>query len=134
MPLKVTLSKEVTVKGGCLLDMTYYPFDSQTCHLSFGSWSRGLDSLDLTLASNNITTSYQSARSSGEKLQNPKQSNIISHRTCFGLYLIDLDQNYYPCMIFRDNGSDEFQSSKRNAERELCRRAGGNSKYCTKAF
>ena len=72
MPLKVTLSKEVTVKGGCLLDMTYYPFDSQTCHLSFGSWSRGLDSLDLTLASNNITTSYLYARSSGEKQQNPQ--------------------------------------------------------------
>ena len=27
--LKVTLSKEVTVRGGCLLDMTFYPFDSQ---------------------------------------------------------------------------------------------------------
>ena len=66
MSLKVTLSKEVTVKGGCLLDMTYYPFDSQTCHLSFGSWSRGLDSLDLTLASNNITTTFLYARSSGE--------------------------------------------------------------------
>ena len=125
MPLKVTLSKEVTVKGGCLLDMTYYPFDSQTCHLGFGSWSRGLDSLDLTLASNNITTSYLYARSSGEK-------HHIRH--ALDCTFIDLDQNCYPCMIFRDNGSDEFQSSKRNAERELCRRTGGNSKYCTKAF
>ena len=25
----MTLSKEVTVRGGCLLDMTFYPFDSQ---------------------------------------------------------------------------------------------------------
>ena len=77
MLLKVTLSKEVTVKGGCLLDMTYYPFDSQTCHLSFGSWSRGLDSLDLTLATNNITTSFLYARSSGKKQQNPKLSTIV---------------------------------------------------------
>ena len=96
--LKVTLSKEVTVRGGCLLDMTFYPFDSQvmvmvmvmmtdmtfylfdsqTCHLSFGSWSRGLDSLDLVLASNNITTSYLYARSSGEKQKNSKIPFILT--------------------------------------------------------
>ena len=83
MSLKVTLSKEVTVKGGCLLDMTYYPFDSQTCHLSFGSWSRGLDSLDLTLASNNITTTFLYARSSGER----HKSFIVLLPTRYGLYL-----------------------------------------------
>ena len=84
MSLKVTLSKEVTVKGGCLLDMTYYPFDSQTCHISFGSWSRGLDSLDLTLASNNITTTFLYARSSGERQQ------ILYHGTSNMIWIVSL--------------------------------------------
>ena len=72
----MTLSKEVTVRGGCLLDMTYYPFDSQTCHLSFGSWTRGIETLDLTLASDNITTSYVYARSSGAIFAEPQFKTI----------------------------------------------------------
>ena len=64
------------MRGGCLLDMTYYPFDSQTCHLSFGSWTRGIETLDLTLASDNITTSYVYARSSGAIFAEPQFKTI----------------------------------------------------------
>lgn len=43
-----------TLVAMCQLDLTYWPYDTQTCHLTMGSWTHDGDKIDL--AQNNATS------------------------------------------------------------------------------
>ena len=64
----VTLSREVTSSSRCIMDLAFYPFDSQICHITFGAWSLGADSQVLRLTNTDIEPVYRYARSSGKSV------------------------------------------------------------------
>ena len=43
----VTWIPPVVYDSSCLVDMTKFPFDEQTCYLKFGSWTYSSKQLDL---------------------------------------------------------------------------------------
>ena len=47
---EVTWLTPVFLTGTCEVDVTYFPFDTQHCHLNFTSWSYPMDQLDLRAA------------------------------------------------------------------------------------
>ncbi|GFS28048.1 acetylcholine receptor subunit alpha-like [Elysia marginata] len=47
-------------RSSCKIDITYFPFDDQTCELKFGSWTYDGFQVDIT---NRINTFYHSLKS-----------------------------------------------------------------------
>ena len=41
-------------KTGCMIDITYYPFDEQSCNLVFGAWSYRTVKMNITNMSSNV--------------------------------------------------------------------------------
>ena len=49
----VELLSPVTIKTQCAINVKYFPFDTQTCKLTFGSWNLDSSLLNIKLFSNN---------------------------------------------------------------------------------
>lgn len=45
---KITWLAPIILKSQCSIDVTYFPFDTQTCEMKFGSWTYSGESLALT--------------------------------------------------------------------------------------
>lgn len=47
MGSKITVS--IDLQSSCTIDVTYFPFDQQTCIMKFGSWTFNGDQVSLSL-------------------------------------------------------------------------------------
>ncbi|PAV91319.1 hypothetical protein WR25_21905 [Diploscapter pachys] len=65
---EVTWEPPAIFKSMCQIDVEFFPFDEQTCHLKFGSWTYSDDLLELEMLENNIT--YKQERNENGMVEN----------------------------------------------------------------
>ncbi|XP_019646864.1 PREDICTED: neuronal acetylcholine receptor subunit alpha-7-like [Branchiostoma belcheri] len=84
----------VTTRTTCSLDVTYFPYDEQTCSLQFGSWS--FDGLKIDLfnrSSSGDTSSYK----------RNEEWDLVSFEVTRSVYVYDCCPEPYPSLTFRAN-------------------------------
>lgn len=76
-------------KSSCSIDITHFPFDTQTCHLKFGSWTYDGTNLDLHFYDNLEEVDVTDYVESNEwlLLSNPAKRNVMFYPCCKEPYL-----------------------------------------------
>ncbi|XP_060067251.1 neuronal acetylcholine receptor subunit alpha-9-like [Ylistrum balloti] len=87
---KATVSNDGTVnynfptvlKSICRVDVTYFPFDAQSCSLKFGSWSHHGFEIDLINLKEEADLSYYVRHNEWELTGMPAQRNVLYYACC----------------------------------------------------
>lgn len=68
-------------KSSCRIDVEYFPFDEQTCHLIFGSWTYNSDEVKLMWYNNKKAVELEDYSYSGiwDVMQAPGE--LIAHKS-----------------------------------------------------
>jgi hypothetical protein len=65
----------------CTLDMTYYPFDSQSCEIVVDNWAYSKDAVDLINASSIVTTTDMSANGEWDLVRTESSASTFEEDT-----------------------------------------------------
>ena len=65
-------SRPGLIKSTCIFNLTYFPFDQQTCKLKFGSWSYDSTEINLIYEENSIDT---------DNYQEHEEWNLVDYKT-----------------------------------------------------
>ena len=77
------------IKSICKIDITFFPFDEQTCLLTFGSWTYSSEYLDLALKSN--TADLQKYTRNGQwTLVSVNATKNVVHYSCCEYPFVDI--------------------------------------------
>ncbi|XP_028823534.1 neuronal acetylcholine receptor subunit alpha-10 isoform X1 [Denticeps clupeoides] len=83
---QVTWDQPSITKSSCRVDVSFFPFDSQQCHLTFGSWTHNGNQMDLfnTLDSADLTDFVENVE--WEVLGMPAKKSMILYGCCSDPY------------------------------------------------
>ncbi|CAH1227463.1 CHRNA7 [Branchiostoma lanceolatum] len=84
----------VTTRTTCSLDVTYFPYDEQTCTLQFGSWS--FDGLKVDIFNKSATGDISSYKRNEEW-------DLVSFEVTRSVYVYDCCPEPYPSLTYRAN-------------------------------
>ncbi|KAM3866581.1 neuronal acetylcholine receptor subunit alpha-9-II [Diretmus argenteus] len=73
-------------KSACVVDVAYFPFDSQECNLTFGSWTYNGNQVDITMAMNGGDLSDFVENVEWECHGMPATKNVIMYGCCSDPY------------------------------------------------
>lgn len=78
----ITWDSPAITKSSCKVDVSYFPFDGQRCHLTFGSWTHNGNQIDLRnwLDTGDLTDFVENVE--WEVLGMPATRNVITYGCC----------------------------------------------------
>lgn len=78
----ITWDSPAITKSSCKVDVSYFPFDGQRCHLTFGSWTYNGNQIDLhnQLDTGDLTDFVENVE--WEVLGMPATRNVITYGCC----------------------------------------------------
>ena len=71
-----------TFTSTCKIDITYFPFDRQICHLKYGSWAYDAAGIDMRADSNPVITAQYINSSEWEVIEGTKSRNAVKYACC----------------------------------------------------
>ncbi|KAJ0050171.1 hypothetical protein NL108_014038 [Boleophthalmus pectinirostris] len=79
---EITWDAPVITKSSCVVDVSYFPFDSQQCNLTFGSWTYNGNQVDITMGNNSGDLSDFVENVEWKLLGMPASKNVIMYGCC----------------------------------------------------
>ncbi|OXB51182.1 hypothetical protein ASZ78_012556, partial [Callipepla squamata] len=78
----ITWDRPAITKSSCKVDVSYFPFDGQQCHLTFGSWTYNGNQIDLhnRLDTGDLTDFVENVE--WEVLGMPATRNVVTYGCC----------------------------------------------------
>ncbi|XP_072230541.1 neuronal acetylcholine receptor subunit alpha-10-like [Leuresthes tenuis] len=83
---QVMWDQPAITKSSCLVDVAFFPFDVQQCHLTFGSWTHNGNQMDLFNALDSADLSDFVPNVEWEVLGMPAKKNVILYGCCSDPY------------------------------------------------
>ncbi|XP_075342905.1 neuronal acetylcholine receptor subunit alpha-10-like [Odontesthes bonariensis] len=83
---QVMWDQPAITKSSCLVDVAFFPFDVQHCHLTFGSWTHNGNQMDLFNALDSADLSDFVPNVEWEVLGMPAKKNVILYGCCSDPY------------------------------------------------
>ncbi|XP_058482531.1 neuronal acetylcholine receptor subunit alpha-10-like isoform X2 [Solea solea] len=83
---QVMWDQPAITKSSCLVDVAFFPFDLQQCHLTFGSWTHNGNQMDLFNALDSADLSDFVSNVEWEVLGMPAKKNVILYGCCSDPY------------------------------------------------
>ncbi|XP_061595244.1 neuronal acetylcholine receptor subunit alpha-9-I [Cololabis saira] len=83
---QVMWDQPAITKSSCSVDVAFFPFDVQQCHLTFGSWTHNGNQMDLFNALDSADLSDFVANVEWEVLGMPAKKNVIQYGCCSDPY------------------------------------------------
>ncbi|XP_074527592.1 neuronal acetylcholine receptor subunit alpha-10-like [Halichoeres trimaculatus] len=83
---QVMWDQPAITKSSCSVDVAFFPFDLQQCHLTFGSWTHNGNQMDLSNALDSADLSDFVANVEWEVLGMPAKKNVILYGCCSDPY------------------------------------------------
>uniref|UniRef100_A0A8C6UA19 Cholinergic receptor nicotinic alpha 9 subunit n=1 Tax=Neogobius melanostomus TaxID=47308 RepID=A0A8C6UA19_9GOBI len=79
---EITWDAPAITKSSCVVDVAYFPFDSQQCNLTFGSWTYNGNQVDVTMGNDSGDLSDFVENVEWELLGMPAWKNVIMYGCC----------------------------------------------------
>ncbi|KAK7922767.1 hypothetical protein WMY93_009669 [Mugilogobius chulae] len=79
---EITWDAPAITKSSCVVDVSYFPFDSQQCNLTFGSWTYNGNQVDISMGNNSGDLSDFVENVEWELLGMPASKNVIMYGCC----------------------------------------------------
>ncbi|XP_015252412.1 PREDICTED: neuronal acetylcholine receptor subunit alpha-10-like [Cyprinodon variegatus] len=83
---QVTWDQPAITKSSCSVDVAFFPFDVQQCHLTFGSWTHNGNQMDLSNALDSADLADFVPNVEWEVLGMPAKKNVILYGCCSDPY------------------------------------------------
>ncbi|XP_036445861.1 neuronal acetylcholine receptor subunit alpha-9-II [Colossoma macropomum] len=83
---EITWDAPAITKSSCVVDVSYFPFDSQQCNLTFGSWTYNGNQVDITMAMDSGDLSDFVENVEWECHGMPATKNVIMYGCCSDPY------------------------------------------------
>ncbi|XP_057184444.1 neuronal acetylcholine receptor subunit alpha-9-II-like isoform X2 [Triplophysa rosa] len=83
---EITWDAPAITKSSCVVDVSYFPFDSQQCNLTFGSWTYNGNQVDITMAMDSGDLSDFVENVEWECHGMPATRNVIMYGCCSDPY------------------------------------------------
>ncbi|XP_076836585.1 neuronal acetylcholine receptor subunit alpha-10 [Brachyhypopomus gauderio] len=83
---QITWDQPAITKSSCKVDVSFFPFDSQQCRLTFGSWTHNGNQMDLLNALDSADLADVVENVEWEVLGMPAKKNIILYGCCSDPY------------------------------------------------
>ncbi|XP_071373407.1 neuronal acetylcholine receptor subunit alpha-9-II [Centroberyx affinis] len=83
---ELTWDAPAITKSSCVVDVSYFPFDSQECNLTFGSWTYNGNQVDITMAMDSGDLSDFVENVEWECHGMPATKNVIMYGCCSDPY------------------------------------------------
>ncbi|KAM4622077.1 neuronal acetylcholine receptor subunit alpha-9-II [Polymixia lowei] len=83
---EITWDAPAITKSSCVVDVSYFPFDSQECNLTFGSWTYNGNQVDISMAMNSGDLSDFVENVEWECHGMPATKNVIMYGCCSDPY------------------------------------------------
>ncbi|XP_054902894.1 neuronal acetylcholine receptor subunit alpha-10-like [Poeciliopsis prolifica] len=83
---QVTWDQPAITKSSCSVDVAFFPFDVQQCHLTFGSWTHNGNQMDLFNALDSADLADFVPNVEWEVLRMPAKKNVILYGCCSDPY------------------------------------------------
>uniref|UniRef100_A0A8C9SDM7 Cholinergic receptor nicotinic alpha 9 subunit n=1 Tax=Scleropages formosus TaxID=113540 RepID=A0A8C9SDM7_SCLFO len=83
---EITWDSPAITKSSCVVDVSYFPFDSQQCNLTFGSWTYNGNQVDITMGMDSGDLSDFVENVEWECLGMPAVKNVIMYGCCSDPY------------------------------------------------
>ncbi|KAM7397499.1 hypothetical protein PAMA_005684 [Pampus argenteus] len=83
---QVMWDQPAITKSSCSVDVAFFPFDLQQCHLTFGSWTHNGNQMDLSIALDSADLSDFVPNVEWEVLGMPAKKNVILYGCCSDPY------------------------------------------------
>ncbi|KAM9456715.1 neuronal acetylcholine receptor subunit alpha-9-II [Clarias gariepinus] len=83
---EITWDAPAITKSSCVVDVSYFPFDSQQCNLTFGSWTYNGNQVDITMAMDSGDLSDLVENVEWECDGMPATKNVIMYGCCSDPY------------------------------------------------
>ncbi|XP_013885502.1 neuronal acetylcholine receptor subunit alpha-10 [Austrofundulus limnaeus] len=83
---QVTWDQPAITKSSCSVDVAFFPFDVQQCHLTFGSWTHNGNQMDLINALDSADLTDFVPNVEWEVLGMPAKKNVILYGCCSDPY------------------------------------------------
>ncbi|PWA24662.1 hypothetical protein CCH79_00016172 [Gambusia affinis] len=83
---QVTWDQPAITKSSCSVDVVFFPFDVQQCHLTFGSWTHNGNQMDLFNALDSADLADFVPNVEWEVLRMPAKKNVILYGCCSDPY------------------------------------------------
>uniref|UniRef100_A0A8B9K8Q9 Cholinergic receptor nicotinic alpha 9 subunit n=1 Tax=Astyanax mexicanus TaxID=7994 RepID=A0A8B9K8Q9_ASTMX len=83
---EITWDAPSITKSSCVVDVSYFPFDSQQCNLTFGSWTYNGNQVDITMAMDSGDLSDLVENVEWECHGMPAAKNVIMYGCCSDPY------------------------------------------------
>ncbi|KAF7652689.1 hypothetical protein LDENG_00093880 [Lucifuga dentata] len=83
---QVMWDQPAITKSSCSVDVVFFPFDLQQCHLTFGSWTHNGNQMDLVNALDSADLSDFVPNVEWEVLEMPAKKNVILYGCCSDPY------------------------------------------------
>uniref|UniRef100_A0A3B4AXU1 Uncharacterized protein n=1 Tax=Periophthalmus magnuspinnatus TaxID=409849 RepID=A0A3B4AXU1_9GOBI len=79
---EITWDAPAITKSSCVVDVSYFPFDSQQCNLTFGSWTYNGNQVDITMGNDSGDLSDFVENVEWKLLGMPASKNVIMYGCC----------------------------------------------------